>query len=202
MAVWGPLAEPLNVLRKLSPAALKKLGSQRLNDIVLKEIPKARKRVATLHGTYPSASTREVGQRLIDNKKNVAGMVGGVSGVFGLASVPADLLVMSWLQIILLVDIATVYKINLKADAARNELFDIFGYANGLGPVTRAGPKVLGKLAALLLQRGGLETLGRAMPLVAAPITAYLNNQHIQAVGEEALRRYEGFDKTHQKGRE
>jgi hypothetical protein len=95
-----------------------------------------------------------------------------------------------------------VYKINLKADAARNELFDIFGYANGLGPVTRAGPKVLGKLAALLLQRGGLETLGRAMPLVAAPITAYLNNQHIQAVGEEALRRYEGFDKTHQKGRE
>jgi hypothetical protein len=202
MAVWGPLAEPLNVLRKLSPSSLKKLGSQRLNDIVLKEIPKARKRVAALHGTYPSAATREVGQRLIDNKKNVAGMVGGVSGVFGLASVPADLLVMSWLQIILLVDIATLYKVNLKADAARNELFDIFGYANGIGPVTRAGPKVLGKLAGLLLRRGGLETLGRAMPLVAAPITAYLNNQHIQAVGDEALRRYEGFDKTHQKGRE
>jgi hypothetical protein len=201
MATWGPLREPLNVLKQLSPASLKKLGSQRLNDIVLKEIPKARKRVTELQGTYPSASTRELGQRLIDNKKNVAGMVGGVSGVFGLASVPADLLVMSWLQIVLLVDIATLYKVNLKAEPSRNELFDIFGYANGMGPVTRAGPKVLGKLAATLLQRGGLETLGRAMPLVAAPITAYLNNQHIQSVGDEALRRYEGFGKTHQKGR-
>lgn len=201
MVAWGPLQEPLNVLKKLTPANLKKLGSQRLNDIVLKEIPKARKRVAELEHTYPSAAPRELGQRLIDNKKNVAGMVGGVSGVFGMASIPADLLVMSWLQILLLVDIATLYKVNLKADASRNELFDIFGYANGIGPVTRAGPKVLGKVVGTVLSKGGLETIGRAMPLVAAPITAYLNNQHIQAVGDEALRRYEGFAKTHQKGR-
>jgi hypothetical protein len=193
MAIWAPLLEPLNVLKKLSPANLKKLGSQRLQDIVTREIPRSRKRVQELERTYPSATPRELGQRLIDTKKNVAGMVGGVSGVFGLVSLPADLLVMSWLQLVLLVDIATLHKVNLKSEAARQDLFDIFGYANGLGPLTRAGPKVLGKVAGTLLKRGGLETIGKAMPLVAAPITAYLNNQHIQEVGDEALRRYEGF---------
>jgi hypothetical protein len=201
VAVWGPLLEPLRVLRKLSPASLKKLGSQRLGDIVQKEIPKARKRIHELEEKFPSAAPRELGQRLIDQKKSVAGMVGGVSGVFGVASLPADLLVMSWLQLVLLVDLATLYKVNLKSDGAKQELYDIFGYANGIGPVTRAGPKVLGKVAATVLRRGGLETIGRAMPLVAAPVTAYLNNQHIQAVGDEALRRYEGFDKT-RKGRD
>jgi hypothetical protein len=194
--VWRPLEEPLNVLKKLSPAALKRLGAQRLNDVVLREIPRARKRVEELERTYPSAAPRELGQRLVDNKKNVAGMVGGVSGIFGLASVPADLLVMTWLQLALLVDLATLYRVNLKSEQSRQELFDIFGYANGIGPVTRAGPKLLGKVVGSLLQRGGMETLGRAMPLVAAPVTAYLNNQHIQAVGEEALRRYESFKKA------
>jgi uncharacterized protein (DUF697 family) len=188
--VWTP---------KLSPAALKKLAGQRLNDVVVREIPRARKRVEELERSYPSAEKRELGQRLVDSKKNVAGMVGGVSGIFGLASVPADLLVMTWLQLALLVDLATLFKVNLKSEQSRQELFDIFGYANGIGPVTRAGPKVLGKLVGTLLQRGGLETLGRAMPLVAAPVTAYLNNQHIQAVGEEALRRYQSFGKAQAK---
>ena len=39
----------------------------------------------------------------------------------------------------------------------------------------------------------GLNSLGRVMPLVSAPISAYLNNQHIQAVGDEAVRHYDGF---------
>ena len=120
-------------------------------------------------------------------------MVGGVSGVFGVITVPADLLVMVYLQLALLVEIATLYKVNLKSDRARQELLDVFGYANGIGPVQRATPKVMGKLAALALQKGGLETLGRAMPLVAAPISAYLNNHHIQQVGEQAVRHYDGF---------
>ena len=35
-----------------------------------------------------------------------------------------------------------------------------------------------------------------ALPLVAAPITADLNNQHIQHLGDEAVRFYEGFGKA------
>ena len=39
------------------------------------------------------------------------------------------------------------------------------------------------------------------MPLVGAPVTAYLNNKHIQEVGEQAVRFYAGFDKAHQKSK-
>jgi hypothetical protein len=187
--------------KQLSPAEVKKLAGAKLSDIVLQEIARSRMRVDELQKRYPTAGAKELAQHLIDGKKALAGMAGGVSGVFGLISVPADLLFMAWLQIILLVDVATVYKVNLKSERARAELLDLFGYANGMGPLQRSSPKVLGGLAAKLAIKGGLPTLGRAMPLVAAPITAYLNNQHIQAVGEQAVRFYEGFDKAHAKAR-
>lgn len=128
-------------------------------------------------------------------------MAGGVSGIFGLVSLPADLLVMGWLQIVLLVEIACVYGVNLNSSRARKELLDIFAYANEIGPLQRAGPKLLGKVAGKLLERGGLGTFGRALPLVAVPITAYLNNRHIQAVGDQALRYYHGFPRAHDKRR-
>jgi hypothetical protein len=201
MAFFDSLRERLSGLMPPSPAELKKLAGAKLSDIVLQEIARSRIRVDELQKRYPSAGTKELAQHLIDGKKALAGMAGGVSGVFGLISVPADLLFMSWLQIILLVDVATVYKVNLKSERARGELLDLFGYANGLGPLQRSSPKVLGGLAARLLAKGGLPTLGRAMPLVAAPITAYLNNQHIQSVGEQAVRFYEGFDKAHAKAK-
>jgi len=201
MATFDPLLDRISILKKLSPRNLKKLAGQSLSDVVRTSIPRSRKRVHALQERYPSSNPRELSQRLTDGKKDIAGMVGGVSGIFGLVSLPADLLVMSWLQIELLVDIATVYKINLKSERARKELLDLFGYANGIRPFTRAGPKVLGKVAAVLLHRGGLPTLGRAIPLVAAPVTAYLNNQHIQAVGDQALRYYQGFGKAHAKAK-
>lgn len=201
MAMWESVKERVQAVRMLTPSELRKMANKRLSDVVLGELSRARERVADLEQRYPSAGPREKAQRLIDSKKNVAGMVGGISGVFGLASIPADLMVMAWLQIILLVDIATVYKANLKSERARSELLDLFGYANGIGPVQRAGPKVLGKVAGALLEKGGMATIGRAVPLVAAPITAYLNNQHIQEVGDQAIRFYEGFDKARQKSR-
>lgn len=201
MALWDSVAERLAVLKMLSPSSLKKLADQRLSTLVVNEVSKARNRVADLEQRYPSAGVREKAQRLIDQKKSLAGMVGGVSGVFGLASVPADLLIMAWLQLSLLVDIATLYKVNLKTERSRGDLLDLFGYANGVGPMQRASPKVLGKLAGVLLEKGGLEWFGRSLPLVAAPVTAYLNNQHIQSVGDQAVRFYEGFDKASQKSR-
>ncbi|HZI09152.1 MAG TPA: EcsC family protein [Myxococcus sp.] len=201
MGFFDAVAERLAFMKTLSPGELKKLGSVKLSDLVLQETARARVRVAELEKRYPNAGPKELAQRLIDEKKNLASMVGGVSGVFGLVAVPADLLFMTYLQIILLTDVATLYKVNLKSDRARGEMLDLFGYANGLGPLHRVGPKVMGKLAALMLEKGGLHTLGRAMPLVAAPVTAYFNNQHIQMVGEQAVRFYEGFDKAHAKAR-
>lgn len=192
----------VDAVRRFTPREVRKLAGRRLSDVVLREVGKARDRVADLEQRYPSAGVREKAQRLIDAKKGLASMIGGVSGVFGLASVPADLVVMVYLQLVLLVDIATLYKVNLKSEHARGELLDLFGYANGIGPMQRAGPKVIGKVAGLMLERGGLGLFGRALPLVAAPITAYLNNQHIQEVGDDAIRFYEGFDKARAKNQQ
>jgi hypothetical protein len=189
----------LDVFKAVSPSNVRRLTTARLSDLVLRESARAKKTLDDLTQRYPSAGPREIGQRLIDQKKSMASLVGGISGVFGVLSVPPDLLVMTYLQIQLLTEVATLYKVNLKSEHARTELLDVFGYANGIGPVQRASPKVLGKLAGMLLTRGGLETLGRAVPLAAAPISAWLNNQHIQAVGEHAVRHYDGFDKAHEK---
>ncbi len=199
MAFFDPLLERLTFFKQFSPSKLRTLADSRLSDVVLKETIKARSKIDDLGQRYPTAGPRELAQRMIDSKKSFAGMMGGVSGVFGVITVPADLLVMVYLQLALLVEIATLYKVNLKSDRARQELLDVFGYANGIGPLQRASPKLVGKLAAIALQKGGLETLGRAMPLVAAPISAYLNNQHIQQVGEQAVRHYDGFSAAHEK---
>lgn len=189
------------MVRRLAPKNLKALADVRLSTLVNAELSRARRRVSALKERYPSAEPRELAQRLIDEKKSVAGMVGGISGVFGAVTVPADLLVMVYLQVVLLVEVATLYDANVKTASAQRELLDLFGEANGLGPTARSSPKVLGQLAALLLKRGGLPLLGRAMPLVAAPISAYLNNKHIQTVGDEAVRHYQGFRATKAKSR-
>lgn len=177
-------------LKSMSPAQLKKLANAKFSDLVLSEIGRAKKRISDLQRTYPSAGRHELATRLIDSKKSIAGMGGAVSGLFGLVSVPLDLVFVTYLQISLLVDIAVLSKVNLKSERAQNELLDLLGYANGAGPMVRAGPKVLGRIAIALFQKGGLPWLGRAVPVVAAPLTAYLNNRALKRVGDEALRFY------------
>lgn len=173
--------------------ALSEAGLLRL---VALEVPRARERVLNLRHAWPREEARALAQRLIDAKKALAQTSGGVTGVFGVLAIPADLVFVSWLQVSLLVDLALLFGKNLKGEDARRELLDLFGSVNGIGPLGRASPQVLGKLATFALERGGLTTLGRALPLVASPLSAYLNGQHLQKVGEEALRHYTGFDKA------
>ena len=186
-------SERLTFLKNLRPASLKRLASLRMEDVVALEAKRARTRMKTLRMRYPSAGPRELGQHAIESTKGLASLSGSVSGVFGLVSVPADLLVMAWLQIRLLDDIATAYGVDLRFRRARTELLGVLGEANGVGPLKRSGPRLLSKVAEALATRGGFASVGRAMPLVAAPITAWLNNHHIQMVGEAALRQYDGF---------
>jgi hypothetical protein len=199
MGFFDPLLEQVKVVRKLSPRHLKKLSNEKLSDLIDQEAVRARARVEALQKMYPSAGPRELSQRLIDSKKGIASVVGGVSGVFGAVTVPLDLVGMVYLQVSLLTEVATVFKLPLKSERERQELIDLLGYANGIGPVQRASPRVLGSLAAMLLAKGGLKSLSKAMPLVAAPISAYLNNQHIQQVGDSAVRHYDGWVHAHEK---
>lgn len=199
MGFLDPLLDQVKVVRKLSPRQLKKLGNEKLSELIEQEAIRARARVDELQQRYPSAGPRELSQRLIDSKKSIASMVGGVSGVFGVVTVPLDLVGMVYLQLALLTEVATVYKKPLKSERERTELLDLFGYANGIGPVQRASPRVLGSLAGLLLAKGGLKSISKAMPLVAAPISAYLNNQHIQQVGDSAVRHFDGWGHAHEK---
>src|SRR5512140_1942435 len=119
MAFYDPVVERLQAFKMLTPAELKKLAGAKLGDLVLQEVGRSRARVAELEKRFPSAGPKELAQHLIEGKKALASMAGGVSGVFGLISVPADMVFMAWLQIILLVDVATLYKVNLKSERAR-----------------------------------------------------------------------------------
>ena len=195
MAFYDPL------VNALSPSKLKSLANERLSDLIDKEAVRARASLDELQQRYPSAGPRELSQRLIDSKKQVASMLGGVTGIFGAVTVPVDLVGMVYLQLVLLVEVGTVFKADFKNERGKKEVLDLFGYANGIGPVQRASPKVLGSLAAMVLTKTGLKAIGRAMPLVAAPISAYLNNQHIQRVGDSAIRHYDGWVHAHEKSK-
>ncbi len=185
----------------LSPSKLKSLANERLSDLIDKEAVRARTSLEDLQQRYPSAGPRELSQRYIDSRKQAASVLGGVTGVFGAVTVPVDLVGMVYLQLALLVEIGTVFKADFKNERGKKEVLDLFGYANGIGPIQRASPKVLGSLAAMVLTKTGLKALGRAMPLVAAPISAYLNNQHVQRVGDSAIRHYDGWVHAHEKSK-
>jgi hypothetical protein len=202
MGFFDPLFEQLKGAQRLSPARLRRLANERLHDLVEKEAVRARARIDALTQRYPSAGPRELAQRLIDQKKQLASVVGGVTGVFGAVTVPLDLVGMVYLQLSLLTEVATAFKVSLRSERERDELLDLFGYANGIGPLQRSSPRVLGSLAAALLAKGGLKTLSRAVPLVAAPVSAYLNTQHVQRVGDAAVRHFDGWGRAHEKQRQ
>jgi len=199
MGFFEPLVNQVKVIQQLSPKNLNRLARMQLNDLVEREAVRAHVRVDELRQRFPTAGDRELSQRFIDSKKQIAGMVGGITGVLGVATVPLDLVGMAYLQISLLTEVGVVFKADLKSERGRNELLELFGYSNGIGPMQRVSPRLLGSIAGVLLRRGGLAGLGRAVPLVAAPISAYLNNQHIQRVGDSAVRHYDGWVHAEQK---
>jgi hypothetical protein len=168
-------------------------AKERLWRVYVGEIARCRRRVDDARGKYPSASAQELAQRLTDTKKTWAATGGAVSGLFGLMLVPADLAFVTALQLTLIMEIALLHKVNLKSARARDEVFEVLGYSNGADTVNlagRAGPKLLARIAEKALAKRGLAQLGRAVPVVASPVVAYLNNRDLQRAGDAALRFY------------
>ncbi|TMA22043.1 MAG: hypothetical protein E6J85_05990 [Deltaproteobacteria bacterium] len=172
---------------------LTRVAKDKLESLYLEQIVRARKRVDDLRTRYPSAQAGEMAQRLIDHKKAWASTGGALSGLFGLISVPADIAFVTLLQLALIMEIALVFRTNLKSARARSEVFEVLGYSNGADTVnlaSRAGPKIFARAAEKILAKKGLAQLGRAVPVVAAPVVAWLNNKDIQRAGEAAVRFY------------
>jgi uncharacterized protein (DUF697 family) len=172
---------------------LTRVAKDKLASLYLDQITRARRRVDDLRTRYPAAQPTEMAQRLIDQKKAWASTGGAVSGLFGLVSVPADLAFVTALQLSLIIEIALVFKANLKSDRARTEVLEVLGYSNGADTVnlaSRAGPKLFARVAEMMLTKRGLASLGRVLPVVAAPVSAWLNNKDIQRAGEAAVRYY------------
>jgi hypothetical protein len=166
---------------------------ERLWGVYVGEISRCRARVDDVRDKYPSATAQELSQRLTDTKKMWASTGGAVSGLFGLALVPADLAFVTVLQLTLIMEIALLHKVNLKSERARDEVFEVLGYSNGADTVNlagRAGPKLLARIAEKALTKRGLAQFGRAIPVLASPVVAYLNNRDLQRAGEAALRFY------------
>ncbi|RMG20280.1 MAG: hypothetical protein D6729_03285 [Deltaproteobacteria bacterium] len=170
--------------------ALRELAFRRFDEIVLGEIERARPRIRALRRRYPDAGEKALATHLVHAKKAYAGTGGAVSGLFGLVALPADLLLVTYLQIALIVEIGLVHRANLKSRRGQQEILEILGRGNGVGPLYRSGTPVLARIATRLMARKGIPLLGRAVPFVAAPVSAWLNNRDIERVGQEAMRHY------------
>jgi hypothetical protein len=173
---------------------IREFAEGRFEAWVLAETGRARARVRELRTRYPSAPQRELAQRLIDEKKRRAAMGGAASGLLGVLTLPADLALVAYLQLSLIVDIATLCDRNLKSARAREELLELFKGAQGaVNLASRSSPHLVGIVAERLLAARSMRLLGRALPVLAAPVTAAVNARALQVVGDEALRWYEGL---------
>ncbi len=165
-----------------------------LDEWLLQQVARSRLRIAELERAHPGLDRPQLAQRLIDEKKQVATGGGAVVGMFGLAAIPADLALVAWLQVQLAIELAVLHGVNLKARTGRAELLDVLGFRESdLASVLRAVPLVTGRVSAAFFRRLGWRTVGRAVPVLAAPITAFVNGRDIQRIGDEAMRRFGTF---------
>lgn len=122
--------------------------------------------------------------------RRAATVEGGLTGAFGLAGIPMNTLFFTYGQVALIVTVAEAYGVRLTGDGGDEALWTLLGQAHGLEDALRATPRVLGSLAKVLALRYGVGTLGRAVPLLAAPISARLNRRHMEATGRLAIQRF------------
>lgn len=165
-----------------------------LEALLLQQVARSRMRIADLEQRHPGVNRAQLAQKLIDEKKQVATSGGALAGMFGIAAIPADLALVALLQVQLAIELAVLHGVNLKGRSGRAELMDVLGLGEReLESLLRAVPVVAGRVAGAFLRRLGWRSLGRAVPVLAAPITAFVNGRDIQRVGDEALRRFATF---------
>ncbi len=176
-----------------SARSLRELAFRQVDQVILGEIERARPRLRAVREASPGASRAEMMEALVHRKRSYAGTGGLVSGIFGLVSVPLDLVMVTYLQISVVVDVALLHGVNLKSRSAQREVLEVVARGNGVSPFVRGSTPLLARVALGLLKRRGWPSLGRAMPLLAMPVCAWMNSRDIERVGLAAHRHYEGL---------
>ena len=140
--------------------------------------------------SVPSAKRDRVAKVMLERWTKVASLEGGITGAFGVIGVPVNFLLVVYFQIALVVSIAEAYGFELEGESGEDALLSVVGRAHGMEDIVRASPRILGAIAKTLLLRHGMSLLGRLVPLVAAPLSAKLNERDMVRIGGEALRRF------------
>jgi hypothetical protein len=154
---------------------------------LLAEIGRARDRLVELRQAHPAAADADLAQRLIDGKKREAARAGAVTGLFGLAAIPADVAMVGYLQVTLAIELAVLYGVNLKAPAGRRQLFDLAGWEHGAGSLALLVPALAARAGQAMLRRSAWKLVGRTVPLFAAPLAAWVNTRELQRWGDAAV---------------
>ena len=162
----------------------------RLRHLIQQERRRAQWHIDLIKRAEPYASRDRVAHLMLERWRRLATVEGGLTGAFGLAGVPFNLLLFTYFQLAVVVSIAETYGVALDGEAGEEALLDVLGRAHGIEDLVRSSPRVLGALARALALRHGLGTLGRLVPLLAVPISASLNRRELQRIGNEALRRF------------
>ena len=163
---------------------------RRLHDLIAQERKRSQFHIDLIRRTEPSASRDRLAHVMLDRWTTLAKVEGGVTGVLGFLGVPLNLLAFAYCQLAVTVSIAEAYGIELRGESGEEALIDVIGRVHGIEDLIRTSPRVLGALARALAIRHGLGTLGRLVPLLAAPVSAKLNEREMRRVGEAAMRRF------------
>lgn len=162
----------------------------RLRQLIQTERRRAQWHIDLIKKSEPYASKDRVAHLILDRWRSIATVEGGLTGAFGLAGVPLNILLFAYCQLAVVVSIAEAYGVALDGEAGESALLDVIARAHGIEDLVRASPRVLGALARALALRHGLGTLGRMVPMIAAPISASLNRRELERTGNAALRRF------------
>lgn len=183
--------------RQPSESSLRKLlgdpraaARKQLRELIEQERKRAQFHIDLIRRTEPQASKDRLANVLLERWTTVAKVEGGMTGVLGFLGVPLNLLLFAYCQIAVTVSIAEAYGIELRGDGGEEALVDVIGRVHGIEDVIRSGPRVLGALARALAIRHGLGAVGRLVPLLAAPVSAKLNEREMRRVGQAAMQRF------------
>jgi hypothetical protein len=168
----------------------KDAARKNLRELIAQERKRAQLHIQLIRQTEPTASNDRIAHLMVDRWSKVAAVEGGITGALGILGVPVNFILFAYFQLALIVSVAEAYHVSLEGEQGEDAVLYVLGRVHGIEDLVRAGPRVLGALAKALAIKHGLGTLGRLVPMIAAPISAKLNEREMNQVGNEAMRRF------------